>query len=354
MPNKIHFLTKYSKKGASSRYRTFQYIDYFNEHFSTSIQSLFDDDYINNRYNSKYINPFTIIKSYFKRLIYLFKIRKNDIVYIEYEIFPYFPPVFENILKLFNIKFVLDFDDAIFHNYDLNNSFIIRILLKNKIPNIIKKANIIITGSPYLTTYVKKYNEEVFEIPTSINFTKYDFSFQKRTSSDKFTIGWIGTRFTSKNIKLILGALNKFCTKYNVVVKLIGFDSSICPINNPSIHSVNWNNESEIDELLSLDLGVMPLFDQPFERGKCGFKLIQYMACGLPTISTPLESNLKINHNNGNLFATTEIEWYDAFQYVFHNKEYFKKVGELNRDIISKFYSIESNRIKYINIFNSI
>ena len=98
----------------------------------------------------------------------------------------------------------------------------------------------------------------------------------------------------------------------------------------------------------------MPLFDQPFERGKCGFKLIQYMACGLPTISTPLESNLKINHNNGNLFATTEIEWYDAFQFVFHNKEYFKKVGELNRDIISKFYSIESNRIKYINIFNSI
>jgi glycosyltransferase involved in cell wall biosynthesis len=98
----------------------------------------------------------------------------------------------------------------------------------------------------------------------------------------------------------------------------------------------------------------MPLEDNPFNRGKCGFKLVQYMACGLPTISTPLDANIKINRDNMNLFASTNDEWYDKILYIYNNRDIFVKIGKKNREIAREYYSIQSNYQEYIELINRL
>jgi glycosyltransferase involved in cell wall biosynthesis len=355
MPNNLIFFTKYTKLGASSRYRSFQYRLYFEKHYDVKFFPLFPDKYIAIINNGKNKFLLFIIFSYIKRLFLFFKyLNRNNIFFIEYELFPYFPSIFEILLHRLKIKFILDYDDAIFHNYDLNTSPFIRLFYKNKIPNIISYSNLVITGSPYLTKFSLNYNKETFEIPTSIPFFKY----QNRNNylpNKLFTIGWIGSKFTSKNIMIIYSALLKFSKTHDCIIKLIGFDKNLSFFNSfNNVEIINWCNNTEIDELYTFDVGIMPLYDLPFERGKCGFKLIQYMACGIPTISTPLEANVKIDNNNGNLFARNEQEWIECFQNIFNNRDYFKNVGKKNKFTALDLYSIESNQNKYIQLFNTI
>jgi glycosyltransferase involved in cell wall biosynthesis len=98
----------------------------------------------------------------------------------------------------------------------------------------------------------------------------------------------------------------------------------------------------------------MPLDATPFNRGKCGFKLIQYMAMGKPTLSSPLDANVKINRDNNNLFATNKKEWLDCINEFSSNLTFYKEVGLKNQEIAEKYYSVEGNSINYINIFNKL
>ena len=106
--------------------------------------------------------------------------------------------------------------------------------------------------------------------------------------------------------------------------------------------------------LKEIDLGIMPLEDTPFNRGKCGFKLIQYMAMGKPTLSTPLEANVKINRNNNNLFAISKEEWVICINKFISDISFYREVGLKNQKIVEKYYSVEANSISYIKIFNQL
>jgi glycosyltransferase involved in cell wall biosynthesis len=98
----------------------------------------------------------------------------------------------------------------------------------------------------------------------------------------------------------------------------------------------------------------MPLADNDFNKGKCGFKLIQYMACGIITISTPLEANVKINRNKLNLHALVREDWTRELLKVFNNREKYRKLGKENIPVVEMYYSTQSNCGKYVEIFNSI
>jgi glycosyltransferase involved in cell wall biosynthesis len=291
-----------------------------------------------------------VLMSYIKRVILVIFAKPGKIFYIGGgELFPYCSSFFEKFLKLKKISFILDYDDAIFHNYDNNKNRIIQLLFKKKISNAMGYASYIVTGSPYLTKYARQYNQNVVEIPTSINIDKYSM---KNMGGDVFRIGWIGSKTTSKNILFIIPALKKIMSEIDCELILIGFDSKIEMEINCIIKP--WNELEEVNDIKQLDVGIMPLDENPFNKGKCGFKLIQYMACGLPTISTPLEANIKINRNNMNLFATTNSEWYEKILYVYNNREIFSQIGMKNRAIAKDYYSIQTNYKKYIKLFNEL
>jgi glycosyltransferase involved in cell wall biosynthesis len=289
------------------------------------------------------------------RIKNVLKLKKGDIAYFQHEILPYFPPILEwYITKLRGVNIILDYDDAIFHNYDRNPYKIFKFLFSNKIPKVMGMSSCIITGSPYLTAFASKFSKNVIEIPTCIDFNKYNNVINENDfSTESLIIGWVGSKTTSINLLPIIPALKKFSEKYDMQLRLLGFDNSLAEkFEGINCKILSWSSETEVQDINSFDVGIMPLEDTLFNRGKCGFKLIQYMACGKATISSPLEANIKINRNHKNLHADSVAEWYTCFEKVLMEKANFKLIGKENSLIVSQEYSIQSNYIKYLNLFN--
>ncbi len=353
----IIYFTKYTEKGPSSRYRSFQYKDILEKEFNIKYYPLFNDDYINNLYTNKEINYYQIVIAYLLRISHVLRhLGTKNLVVIEYELLPYFPSILEYLLYKTKVKFILDYDDAIFHNYDLHPNDKVRYLFSNKIHNIVKYANTVITGSPYLSSYLSKFSSKIVELPTSINYENYKSKHKLETINDFITIGWIGSKSTSVNIINILEVIrNTYRLNPKIKFRLMGFDGNLkSQLDLPNVELYNWSAKEELFFLSEIDLGIMPLEDTPFNRGKCGFKLIQYMAMGKPTLSTPLEANVKINRNNSNLFATSNEEWVECINKFISNLSFYREVGLKNKKIVEEYYSIEANSVSYIKIFNQL
>jgi len=348
----ILFFTKYNKRGPSSRYRNYQYLHlYEKEGIKVKVKPLFKSNFF-----SGYITIKTLYTLYYyvRRFFQLFQVFKYDLIYIEYELFPYFPPIFEKLFKFLNVKYIVDYDDAIFHNYNKSSNFLIKFFLSNKIDSVIKNATFVISGSPYLTNYVSKLNPNYIEIPTSVSKANYILKTKKKENTI-FTIGWIGSRTTSVNLIKLIPAFEALSKKIDFQLNLIGFDKKEFNLfKNLNVNFINWDAQTEIEEINKFDVGIMPLENKDFNHGKCGFKLVQYMACSLPTISSPLEANIKININKKNLHAVSTEDWICAFEKVHDNRAYFITVGQENYSDFEKYYSTESNSTSYITIFNKV
>ena len=351
---RIIYFTKYTRAGASSRYRSYQYFEGLqNAGNDITAFALFPDRYVEVFYKTGRKPLLTVFRSYLQRIFQLLSLKDHDIVFVEYELFPYLPLWVEKLfLKKFR-KLVLDYDDAIFHNYDDSNNPIVRRFLSDKIYKLCGLADLVITGSPYLTKSLEAHAEKIVEIPTSLDLSRYQNV--KTSESNTFRIGWIGSKTTSINIQEIIPAIRQLQVSTKLMLVLIGFDTSqVELLKDLPFEVVTWTASGEADTIASFDVGIMPLSDNKFNLGKCGFKLLQYMACGLPTISSPFPANIKINRDNNNLFAVTSEEWLNAFENVLADRQYFKKTGVRNLEIVKEFYSVQANLPEYIRLFNEL
>ncbi len=274
-------------------------------------------------------------------------------VYIGADLLPYFPPFLESYLKWRDIKYIVDYDDAVFHNYDRIKSVYLHSILKRKHEFAIKNASFIITGSEYLTKYALNYNQNVCEIPTSIDGDKYQLSIENTSSA--FIVGWIGSPKQSGQIVQLKKVFQLISENKNIFFHFIGFDSKLeSELEGINYRIIPWSDESEVLEMSKFSVGIMPLQDTPFNRGKCAFKLVQYMAIGIPTISSPLRSNININKDSSNLFANDEKEWQEAILEIYNNPERYSNIGIVNKDIAFEYYTFQSNFSKYEHIIRGI
>jgi glycosyltransferase involved in cell wall biosynthesis len=212
----------------------------------------------------------------------------------------------------------------------------------------------VITGNKYLTQYANKNTKDVLEIPTVVDFQRYCNS--NNHHAGEFVIGWIGTPITSYYLKNVFSVLQKFAHKYKVRIKLIGFDKDQLPeLNSTPLELINWSEETEVEEISTFSVGIMPLENDPWSHGKCGLKLIQYMGCGKPVIASPVGVNAKIVENNVNGFlANTPDEWYHFLEILYLNKEIREKMGKRNREKIMQNYSLHVTADIYYNLVKSI
>jgi len=349
---KILFLPKYNELGPSSRYRIYQYLEsYKKAGIKVEVAPLFESHFFS---KSKTVKISYTLHYYLRRAFKLLQLYKYDLIYIEYELFPYFPSIFEKLFKILNINYIVDFDDAIFHNYDSSPNFLVKLFLSNKINNVIKNANYVVSGSPYLTKYISQLNANCIEIPTSV---REEFYCQKNKKENNavFTIGWIGSRTTSVNVLKLIPAFEELSQKIKFQLNLVGFDKNESnKLAHLNVNFIDWDSKTEIEEINKFDVGIMPLDNTPFNQGKCGFKLVQYMGCSLPTIATPLEANVKINRNKKNLFATSNEDWVIAFENVYNNQDYFREIGLQNYYDFAKYYTVESNSGSYLSVVNKL
>ena len=348
MKPKIIFLTKYSNLGASSRLRTLQYIKNFN--FKFGVNSLFDNNYIRALYENK-PKSYILLYSFFNRIFFLFK-NKAKLIYIEKELFPYLP-YFVDCFFLRNKDYILDYDDAIFHKYENHKSRFIRFILKNKIPNLIRNAKLVIVGNEYLKNYaIKCKAKKVKVIPTSVDCNKYRYN-AKADNNDIYTIGWIGSPSTQNYLKIIHNALKTISKVHLVKLKVIG-------ISNYYIKGVNveceiWSEINETKLLSEIDLGVMPLPNNPFERGKCGYKIIQYGASCKASIASPVGANNKIiSHGINGFLAKTTEDWIVYISKVINDKKLRHKLGYNARLNVEKNYSLKTNSEILENLILSV
>lgn len=341
---KVLILSRYSYLGSSSRYRIFQYLPYLRETgWEITLHSLLNDNYIHHLYRKDSLPFGDIIKSYFHRTNLLLNKNKYDLIWLQQEAFPWIPSFIETFLLKSKIPIVVDHDDAFFHRYDLNKSAVVRKILGNKIDRTMSISDLVVVGNSYLAERASKNNcKNIRIIPTVIDIAKYDINEKKSASEEKFIIGWVGSPPNARYINNIEESLEQFCNSHNAKLHLVGAGKTFTTkIPNENIE---WNEETEVDEIKDFDVGIMPLVDSPWERGKCGFKLIQYMACGIPVIASPVGVNKELVTNGVNGYlAKTEEDWLKYLKILMDNIDLRKQMGLAGRKLVEDKFTLQVN-----------
>jgi glycosyltransferase involved in cell wall biosynthesis len=348
----ILVLTRYGTIGATSRLRFYQYFTCIESHgIKCTVEPLFSDDYV----NSLYIKPtpiISVLKSYCNRLSVLLKKKKYDLIWVEKEILPWLPSWFELALLPRNIPLVVDYDDATFHRYDQFPVYVVRALLGKKIDHIMKRADVVIAGNDYLgSRAIKAGSKHIEIIPTVVDAKLYASKYG--SSENNIVIGWIGSPSTAKYLHLIEPVIKKIALSDNV--KFVGIGAHEHQLKGLPIQTRVWAEETEISQVQEFDIGIMPLPDEPFERGKCGYKLIQYMACGKPVVASPVGVNKVIvkDGENGYLASSTD-DWYDKLRTLIDNRALRQKMGENGRQLVEEKYSLQVTAPKLVEIFRAL
>jgi glycosyltransferase involved in cell wall biosynthesis len=349
---KILILPRYEHQAASSRYRFYQYIPYLKaQGWEVTVKPLLSNNYIKYLYEKIPLPVSEILLGYFERIIQILNKKKFDLIWLQQEAFPWIPSFIENIIVSRKTKIVADYDDAFFHRYDQNKNLIVRSLLKDKIDSVMEYSNMVLAGNNYLLERAKLNNKNVKLFPTVVDTNT--FKNINPIKDDVFTIGWIGSPGTSKYIKLIEDVLKEVSLEKDIRINLIGANN--IKINGVSLNHIKWDQNTEVEEISKFDVGIMPLPDNPWERGKCGFKLIQYLSCKVPVIGSPVGVNRDIISNGFNGFqANSTDEWIKYLRLLKNDKKSALNMGENGRKFVEEKYSLQRNVVKLIDYFNEI
>jgi glycosyltransferase involved in cell wall biosynthesis len=337
---KILLLSRYSSLGASSRYRCFQYLPYLRGLGHTvEVAPLLSDVYLQRLYAGKSVPVLDVVAAYVRRKLLLLQKRKYDLLWIQYEAFPWVPYWMESILLLSSVPFVLDYDDATFHRYDRQPSALVRKLLGGKIDRLMRRSACVIAGNEYLASRARETGARKVELlPTVIDLEKYPLA--PSPQNTEFTIGWIGTPRTVHYLNEIREALQIVARDGGIRLVTIGTPGF--QMEGVRCENRPWSESTEVEEMQKFDVGVMPLVDGAWERGKCGFKLIQYMACSCPVVGSPVGVNKEIIRPGVNGFtATTTAEWVDALRILKADKLGRQRMGAEGRRIVEQNYCLK-------------
>ena len=264
--------------------------------------------------------------------------------------------LFEKLFARSGAKMIFDFDDAIWH-FDVSEANKRLGWLKNpsKTANIIGYAHHVIAGNEYLADYARNYNANVTVIPTTIDTNYHQPLLLRDAAKSNICIGWTGSLTTIKHFRLAEPLLLKLKEKYGaqITFKLIGdkyYSNDLL-----GIKGVEWTFAREVEELRDIDIGIMPLPDDEWSKGKCGFKGLQYMAMEIPPVMSDVGMNKEIIQDGWNGFlAGEESEWMTKMSLLIENPDLRKEMGARARKAIIEKYSVLSQRDVYIDIFKKI
>ena len=337
---KILVLSRYDRQGASSRLRTMQYLPFLEKiGFSVEFQSLFDSKYLEDMYGSR--RSTLAVAHHLRRRVGHLKFATADLIWLEKEALPWIPWFVERILWPKNIPIVTDYDDAIFHRYDQSGSPLIRRLLGKKIDFIMGSSSCVFSGNGYISERARGAGARRIElVPTVVDIDKYQRSIVNRID-ERLRIGWIGTPETwTSFVTSFCNQIKSIALNQRAVFRVVGAESRF-RVDGPK-EFFPWSEDAEVSLIQGMDVGLMPLPDTPWTRGKCGYKLIQYLACGVPVVASPVGVNTEIvEHGVNGFLASTDQEWADALNILLADPELRARMGEAGRRKIMKHYSLQ-------------
>lgn len=356
---KILLFSRYDRMGASSRLRSFQYLPFLRKQgIRVDVSPLLDDSYLTDLYSGKKKRKMHIIARYFQRILQLFNSREYDLLWIESELFPWLPAWTEHSLYRSGIPYVVDYDDAIFHRYDMHPNKWVRRFIGRKIDRIMNHATLVIAGNTYLADRAHAAGAKRVEVlPTVVDIDRYPLdTVHTETgtskSDNRFTIGWIGSPVTAHYLYSVQPALEEIGKKAGACLMTIGAG----PVNIKQIRVADlaWSEKTESQFLNRIDVGIMPLPDTPWTRGKCGYKLIQYMACGKPVIASAIGANIDIvDHEKNGLLVSSQKEWITALTRLSEDEQLRKQMGYHGRKKVEHHYCLQITAEKLLYLLES-
>ncbi|HTF05906.1 MAG TPA: glycosyltransferase family 4 protein [Bacteroidia bacterium] len=345
-------------RSPSQRFRFEQYLAYLQENG-------FDYDYstlISAREDKKFYSPgklrtklFILLKSWWKRKKDTWRSSHYDIIFVQREAFMTGSTRFEKKFAKSGAKLIFDFDDAIW-NLDISEGNKRFGWLKNpgKTAELIAMSDLVIAGNKYLADYALRHNKNVVIIPTTIDMKKYDPVVHSNLDG-KICIGWSGSHTTIKHFEFALPFLRVLKKKYGdkLEIKVVG-DNSYAN-EELGIRGITWSSRDEIKVLSSFDIGIMPLPDDEWAKGKCGLKGLQYMALGIPTIMSPVGVNTEIiTHGENGMLATTTEEWVEKIEELIASAELRVRIGQKARETVEQNYSADVWKQRYLKLFDEV
>jgi glycosyltransferase involved in cell wall biosynthesis len=342
-------------RSPSQRFRFEQYYEYFKqngiEYKLSYIITERDEKYF---YSQGFIlrKLWILFKAYLKRWRDVFTCGKYDVILIQREAIMTRTTLFERLLAK-RKPVIFDFDDAIW-KMDVSEANQNLKWMKNpkKTARIIKHSKLVIAGNDYLQNYAKEFNENTIVIPTTVDTDLFKLGIKEKKA---LTIGWSGSKTTIKHFELATVVLKRIKDQFGdqVTFKVIGepnYSNEIL-----GIKGLPWNADTEVEDLNSIDIGIMPLPNDEWSKGKCGLKGLTYMALEIPTIMYSIGVNSEIieDGKNGYLYHTDE-ELFTYLSNLISDQKLRENIGKAGRKTVEEKYSVLANRDKYINAITSV
>jgi len=331
-------LSRYARRGASSRMRFYLYQESLERAgIALTLAPFFEDDYLAALYEGRAVwRP--ALGAYGRRLLRLLGMRRYDLLWIEKELLPWLPAWFER-LAIGRLRYVVDFDDAWFLRYRQHRVPLIRALCADKLERMARGARLTIAGNDHLARWARDSGaRQVVQLPTVVDLRHYP---PRPPPDGPFTVGWIGTPTTAGYVDHVGDALRRL--QRDGVLRLLVIGAERSAIEGVAVEHGRWSEDTEAELLSRCHAGIMPLPDDPWTRGKSGYKLIQYMAAGRPVIASPVGANKTIvRHGENGFFADTSQEWFEALTRLRDDPVLRLKLGAAGRRSVESDYSLQA------------
>jgi len=262
------------------------------------------------------------------------------------------PAFFERWMRFMGVPYVFDFDDAIFlpNASEANQAFGF-LKLPGKTATACRLAAHVMAGNDYLGEYAMRFNRQVTVVPTTIDTEKY-VPPRPRWESPKPLFVWTGSPTTVRYLESLAGALQRLCERYDFT--LAGYRRARVSLPGIDIEMMPWTPETEAVNLQGAWAGLMPVPDDPWARGKCGCKALQYMAVEVPAVCSPVGMNVQLIRNGENGYlASSEDQWVEKLCLLINSAELRRRLGQAGRETVEAWYSAEVQVPRVYQIFKS-
>lgn len=333
---RVQCFALYGPLAASTRYRLEQYAPGLRS-FGIELQVayLLGNDYLSRRFSEKKTPALGLLRSGIARLAELAVLHKCDAAIVHCELLPLVPGWLER--TLLQKPYLYDFDDAFYLRYQRGKLAALKPLLGNKFAQFIKGASAVTAGNGELARYAGQFNRRTKILPTVVDITHHVPN--RKHKSNIFTVGWIGSPSTAPFLEQIVGSLVRLANEGPVRLVVVGGRPPV--VSGAEVISLPWSEKTEIELINSFDVGVMPLPDNEWSRGKCAFKLIQYMACGVPVIGSAVGANNEVVTPDCGYLASNDDDWLHALRAFRDNPSERTHAGEAGRQRVAENYSLQ-------------
>ena len=293
-----------------------------------------------------------ILAGFVRRAAVLLAARRYDYVFIHRETSPIGPPIFEWLIaKVLGKKIIYDFDDAIWlPNTSEANKLVAGMKWSHKVGTICRWAYKVSCGNEYLREYARQFNARVIVNPTTIDTVHLHNQVHDQRAQEKIIIGWTGTHSTLKYLHQVVPVLSKLEQELDFEFRVISNQPPDLPLH--SLVYIPWHKETEITDLLTFHVGLMPLENDPWAKGKCAFKALQYMALGIPAVVSPVGMNTEVVENGVNGYVCADAtQWETALRELLQNQALRATLGRAARETIEERYSVTANCRNFLTLF---